>query len=136
MRTLYVDSGAFIALIRKKDRQHERFREHFQRILGEGVQLVTSDAAISETCTRLRYDVGLEAALAFRKILAGATGRLAVRESDPRLRSAAFEVMALYADLKLSYADCVGAAVAREAKVSGILGLDEDFRVLGFNLEP
>lgn len=91
---------------------------------------------VSETATRLRYDVGLASALAFHKVLASSAGRLTVRESDPRIRADAFDVMAKYADLRLSYADCVGAAVAREAKVSAVLGLDEDFRVLGFNLEP
>ncbi|MGQ0679325.1 MAG: hypothetical protein ACT4OM_06700 [Actinomycetota bacterium] len=44
--------------------------------------------------------------------------------------------MARYADLRLSYADCVGAAVCREANVASVLGLDGDFRVLGFELEP
>lgn len=44
--------------------------------------------------------------------------------------------MATYADLRLSYADCVGAVVAKEARAAAVFGLDHDFRVLGFNLEP
>lgn len=136
MRTIYVDSGAFIALVRRKDRQHPRIRQHFEGLLAEGSRLITSDPAVAETATRLRYDVGLEAALAFRRALTSASGRLTIRDSDAKLRAAAFDFMAHYADLRLSYADAMGAAVAREAKASAVFGLDDDFRVLGFSLEP
>jgi predicted nucleic acid-binding protein len=59
-----------------------------------------------------------------------------VHDSDARLRSAAFDLMAKYADLRLSFPDCVGAVVARSARANAVFGLDDDFRVLGFALEP
>ncbi|MGH2768215.1 MAG: type II toxin-antitoxin system VapC family toxin [Actinomycetota bacterium] len=136
MRTVYIDSGAFIALIRRRDRHHERFRSHFSRLRADRDRLITSDAVISETVTRLRYDIGLHAVLSFQRVIAGSAGHLRIRDSDPRLRAAAFEVLAQYAELRLSYADCVGAVVAREARAKTIFGLDEEFRVMGFSLEP
>jgi predicted nucleic acid-binding protein len=135
VRTVYVDSGAFVALLRRKDRDHHRVAAHLTKIRRAGDRLITSDAVVSETATRLRYDVGLEAALAFRRLLE-APGAVAVHGSDRRVRAAAFDVMARYADLRLSYADCVGAVVARTARAATVLGLDADFRVLGFALEP
>ncbi len=137
-RTLYVDTGAFIALLWRRDRAHRRVGAHFTRLRAAGDLLVTSEPVIGETATRLRYDAGLQAALAFQRILedAIADGSLRVREGDPRLRTAAFAVMARYADLRLSYADCVGAAVAREIRADALFGLDEDFRIMGFALEP
>jgi transcription-repair coupling factor (superfamily II helicase) len=48
----------------------------------------------------------------------------------------AFAIMAQHADLTLSYADAMGAAVAREVSAAAVLGLDHDFRILGFALEP
>jgi uncharacterized protein len=135
-RTIYVDSGAFIALLRRKDRDHSRVAAHLVALRRAGDRLVTSDAVVSETATRLRYDVGLDGALAFRRLLDTAGSGLAVRDTDARVRSAAFDLMAKYADLRLSYADCVGAVVARSARASAVFGLDEDFRVLGFELEP
>jgi len=83
-----------------------------------------------------QYDIGLEAALAFRRVLAGAGGHLTIRESDARLRDAAFGVMAQFADLRLSYPDCVGAVVAKQSRAEAIFALDDDFRILGFTLEP
>ena len=40
------------------------------------------------------------------------------------------------ADLALSFADCAGAVTAREARADTVFGLDSDFTVLGFALEP
>ncbi len=86
----------------------------------------------------MRYDAGLPAALGFRELLDEATeaGRVIVRHADPDLDAKAWDVMARYADLALSFTDCVGAVTAREASAAAVFGLDADFRVLGFALEP
>ena len=93
---------------------------------------------MGETATRLRYDAGLSAALAFHRLLdeATAAGTLKIRESDVELRRMAFAIMERHADLALSYADCIGAAVAKSVGAKTVLGLDHDFRILGFALEP
>ncbi|MFZ0216777.1 MAG: PIN domain-containing protein [Candidatus Dormiibacterota bacterium] len=137
-RLLYADSGAFIALLYRRDHDHERVSAHLRRLRQTGDVLVTCEAVISETVTRLRYDAGLDATRRFRRVLtAGAAlGSLEVRESDEGLRQAAFDVLAQYGDLRLSYADAMGAAIARERRVDAVFGLDNDFRVMGFQLEP
>ncbi len=137
-RVVYVDTGAFIALVWTRDRHHLTVRAQYERLRAERARLVTSDPVIGETATRLRYDAGLPAASAFASIVrdASVAGTLVVRESDADLRARAFAVMARYDGLALSYADCVGAAVAEEIRADAVLGLDNDFRVMGFRLEP
>lgn len=44
--------------------------------------------------------------------------------------------MERYPDLTLSFTDCVGAVTATEGRAAAVFGLDNDFRVLGFPLEP
>lgn len=138
MRLVYVDTGAFIALIWRRDQHHAALRDHFRSLRAEGAVLVTSDPVVGETATRLRSDAGLPAAQSFSAILASAAaaGSLRIRDSDPDLRREAFAWMDRYDGLHLSYADCVGAAVATEQRVDAVLGLDADFRVMGFALEP
>ncbi|MDQ5851778.1 MAG: ribbon-helix-helix protein, CopG family [Chloroflexota bacterium] len=137
-RVLSVDSGAFIALVYQRDRAHDQMSTHLRTLRRTGALLITSEPVIAETVTRLRYDAGLTSALAFRGILdQGMTaGSLVVRESDDRLRSAAFVILKQYADLRLAYADAVGAAIARERRVDAVFGLYTDFHLMGFALEP
>jgi predicted nucleic acid-binding protein len=137
-RQLYVDTGAFIALVYSRDQAHPAMSTHFRQLRAQGARLITSDPVISETVTRLRYDAGLAVAQAFAALAGRAItqGTLVVRESDPGLREAAFGVLERFADLPLSYADAVGAAVAAERGGIAVFGLDNDFRVMGFVLEP
>ena len=79
MRVVYADSGAFIALLWRRDRAHERVRDHYRGLREAGDVLLTSNLVVTETATRLRYDAGLPAALAFRGLLAGRTSPLARR---------------------------------------------------------
>lgn len=138
MKAVYVDTGAWIALIYRRDRAHDSVRESFARLREDGALLLTSDPAVSETVTRLRYDAGLSTALAFRRILDDAVRlqTLRIHESDADLRSEAFRIMEKFGDLKLSYADCIGAAVATKTKAEAVLGLDHDFRIMGFKVVP
>lgn len=100
--------------------------------------LLTSDLVVSETATRLRFDAGIGAALAFRTLLEEAVeaGRLIVRHADADLDARAWDLMERHPDLTLSFTDCVGAVTATEGRAAAVFGLDNDFRVLGFTLEP
>jgi uncharacterized protein len=137
-RLVYADTGAFIALVWSRDRAHALVSEHLAGLVAAGDRLVTSEPVVAETVTRLRYDAGLPAALAFRDVVrrAGSQNLLTIRESGDGLRREAFAVLAQYADLRLSYADAVGAVIARESRVDAVFGLDNDFRVMGLTLEP
>lgn len=138
MRVVYVDTGALIALIWRRDRAHERIREHYARLRDARDALLTSSLVIAETATRLRYDAGLRAALAFRELVeqAESARRLDIRRPDADLESRAWDVMERYDDRALSFTDCVGVVTARDGSAEAIFGLDADFAVLGFALEP
>jgi predicted nucleic acid-binding protein len=62
-----VDSGAWIALVKRNDRLHAQARRHYERSYADGVGLLTTNYVVSETVTRLRYDAGLSAAREFRQ---------------------------------------------------------------------
>lgn len=137
-RLLYVDSGAFIALLYRRDQAHARVSDYFRRSRAARDLLVTSEPVIAETVTRLRYDAGLPSVLALKQVLDQALAHrsLVVRESDADVRAAAFDVIQRYGGLQLSYADAVGAVIAGERRVDAVFGLDHDFRVMGFVVEP
>ena len=111
-------------------------RDHYTILRDAGDVLLTSDLVVSETATRLRFDAGLDAALAFRSLLeeAVAAGRLIVRHADAELDARAWDLMERHPGLTLSFTDC--AVTATEGRAAAVFGLDNDFRVLGFALEP
>lgn len=138
MRIVYADTGAFIALLWRRDRAHERVRDHYRGLRERGDVLLTSNLVVSETATRLRFDAGLPLALAFRELVEAAvdTGRLLVRHTDPEVDAKAWALMERHPEARLSFTDCVGAVTAAEGRAAVVFGLDRDFRVLGFALEP
>ena len=138
MRIVYADTGAFIALLWRRDRAHERVRDHYRELRTAGDVLLTSNLVVSETATRLRFDAGLDVAIAFRELVdaAVAAGRLIVRHTDPEVDAKAWALMERHPDALLSFTDCVGAVTAAEGRAAAVFGLDRDFRVLGFTLEP
>ena len=50
---VYADSGAFIALLWRRDRACARVRDHYTALREAGDVLLTSDLVVSETATRL-----------------------------------------------------------------------------------
>lgn len=100
--------------------------------------MLTTNYVVDESATRLRYDSGLRAALAFRSMLqaAGRTGSLRILWVDPRTEAQGWDLLAGSADVRLSLTDAISAAVARRSRIGRIFGFDEDFRALGFELLP
>ncbi len=113
-------------------------RGHYRKLRESRDALLTSNLVLAETATRLRYDAGLPAAVAFRTLVEEAVdgGLLTVRHADAELDARAWDLMEQYADRTLSFVDCAGAVTAREARAAAVFGLDADFSVLGFALEP
>ena len=138
MTTLFVDTGAWIALLKGDDQMHAPARGFYQERLERGDRFLTTNYVVDETATRLRYDAGLEAALGFRDALdrAVTTRRLRVYWIDRRVERRGWEILERYADVPLSLTDATSAAVAGGAGVAEVFGFDSDFRVLGFVVVP
>lgn len=138
MTPIFVDTGGWIALLKRDDHMHVRARDYYEKLVAEGARFLTTNYVVDETATRLRYDAGLAAALAFRGALDRSLSerRLRVGWIDPRLEREGWDLMERHADVELSLTDATSAAVARRAKVSEVFGFDTDFRAFGFQLRP
>lgn len=138
MRIVYVDTGAWIALLDGADRLHPRALATYEALLDEGARLVTSSDVIDESATRLRYDAGLEAALAFRDAVAQAekSRLLRVLPVDAAVQQKAYSLWERHSQLVLSLTDATSAILARSLSIKTVFGFDADFRALGFTLTP
>lgn len=138
MSTVFVDTSGWIAVLSRDDRLHAVAVRRYQELVGEGTRLVTSNYVVDETATRLRYGLGLGAALDFRKMLIAAvtSRRLRIVWVDERCEAEAWRILEQYADVKLSMTDATSAAIARAGRITEVFGCDSDFEALGFMVRP
>jgi predicted nucleic acid-binding protein len=138
MSLVYVDTGGWLALINGRERLHRAATETYTELLKSGARFATSSDVLDETITRLRYDVGLPAAISFRGAVEKAQARRSLRVMwiDVKVHQAAWALIERHRNVELSFTDATSAVIARELKVKKVLGFDGDFRSLGFELVP
>lgn len=122
----------------QNDSLHPRARAYYDELTAAGAGFLTTNYVVDEVATRLRYDIGLRAALAFHDVLTGmcAAGHARIRWIDERSENEGWRIMEQYADVKLSLTDATSAAVARSSRITEIFGFDSDFHALGFFVAP
>jgi predicted nucleic acid-binding protein len=136
MKPVFVDTGAWIALLRVRDARSADatawYRANSKRLL------LTTNYVLDEAATRLRYDGGLSLAIRLRTHLDVAIdrGRLERRWIDATIEAEAWSLLERYPEVPLSFTDATSAVVARRAKAREVFGFDGDFRALGFELVP
>lgn len=138
MNTVFVGTSGWIALLSRDDRLHARALARYDELMRDHSRLLTDNYVVDETATRLRYGLGLTAALGFRQMLTDATGsgRLRVALVDEKAEAEAWRVLEQYRDVKLSLTDATCAVTARAARITDVFGCDSDFEALGFVVVP
>ncbi len=133
---VFLDSGGFIALLVKDDRNHGRAMAAYPRIKNR--DKVTTSLVISETYTWLRYHIGFQSAVTFweRMLEDEVRGQISIFRPDRELEERALLLARRFADLPLSLTDAVSFAVIRENRIHAVFGFDRHFLLLGCQLLP
>jgi predicted nucleic acid-binding protein len=135
--TVFIDSGAWIALLIARDVRHTRAAETF-RNFPPRTRLITTNYVVAETITWMVYH-------GYRKQAFLLQGRLEAAEQQELLRmewiteqdhDLAWSYLAKYQDQNFSFSDCTSFVVAVRRKVDFVFGFDSDFRTAGFDLRP
>lgn len=131
--TVFVDTGAWIALALTRDPLHARARETWDRLLGEGVRFHTSVSVVMETFTFLDRHASRAVALTWKASL----------EAVPRLKRLPCTVKDLERawvymerpDLrKLSAVDAVSFVLMKERRIRTAFAFDSHFAAAGFRM--
>lgn len=138
MKSVFVDSGGWLSVVIQTDQYHRVGAAYYKRLLDERAKLITSDYVLDEVITRLRYDVGHEAARRFIELVGRATeaGSLTVVYIDEALWSEAIQLFLQYADVRLSFTDCVSFALLQRMGITEVFGFDAHFGLMGVMLQP
>jgi predicted nucleic acid-binding protein len=137
---IFVDSGAWIALLNQKDPHHDDAVAIYNDLVQQNAQLLTTDYVIDETVTRLRYDWSHSGAVQFLNFIKRTKeateeiGALTIAAINSTSFQEAERLFRQYNTATLSFADCTSFVVCQQYKISEAFAFDQHFTMMGITL--
>ena len=132
-RTLFIDTGAFLAWEMERDQYHEVAMAQWELLAASAIRLVTSDHVLDETLTLLgRRSTYAHAAARGADYLRSET--LEVVQPSPADLLAATKGMRKFADQGVSFTDCISFVLMKRDGIKSVFGFDRHFEAAGFRL--
>lgn len=134
---LFIDSGAFIALINERNLFHKEAHS-FYMSLSKNTNLITSLMIISETYTWLRYHASYNLAAHFLDIIdkAEKSGFLEIILPNENIKNKAHVILKNYQDQNLSYTDATSFVILETMNIKDVFAFDSHFYIINRNLWP
>jgi len=131
--SVFVDSGAWIALALTRDPLHARAREQWDTLQGAGARLHTSIPVVIETFTFLDRNASRDVALAWKEAIdkARAVKILGCELRDLEEAWGYFRRPDLH---KLSAVDATSFVIMKRARIRLAYAFDHHFAVVGFRM--
>jgi len=132
MKRLFVDTGAWYALVDKNDPDH---KEAASFIRNNQIPLLTTNFVFDETITLLRSRLVWSVASEFGQRLKDSrfVSLIAVKDED---EEKAWEIFLKYKDKDFSYTDCTSFAVMERLKIDIAFTFDSHFQAMKFQVAP
>jgi predicted nucleic acid-binding protein len=135
MRTVFVDTSAFVALRNASEAEHQRARAALAELVSEGVALFTSNYVFAETYTALMVRVGHEEAIEWgRRFRAG--GAIELVRLDEDVEEEAWAILERHRDKRWSYVDATSFALIEREGGAEAFALDTHFSQRGLHVLP
>lgn len=130
MRTVLVDSSAFLSLEDPDERSHDRSLATLRELVRAGARLLTTNLVFDETYTLILTRLGRERAVAWgQSFREGKLVQMLRVGEDHEAR--AWEIVLSFEDKDLSYTDATSFAVCESLGIEEAFSLDRHFRQLG-----
>jgi predicted nucleic acid-binding protein len=132
MKRLFVDTGAWYALIDKNDPDHKEAASFMEN---SKIPLLTTNFVFDETITLLRSRLGWNVAKEFGLKLKDSrfVSLISVRDEDEEM---AWEIFLKYKDKDFSYTDCTSFAVMKRLRMDTAFTFDSHFQTMKFQAVP
>lgn len=132
--TVFVDSDAFVAFVKKDDSNHKKAKQIFEKLQDAPITYVTSDYVFAEVVTVLSQKVNHEAAVAFIKNTKSEDSIFLIERINEKLEDEAIQIFISQTSKNVSFIDCVNKAIIREKQMDGIFSFDDDYKKNGIKL--
>ena len=135
MKSVFIDTSAFVALRNASEAEHERARSALAELISSGVALFTSNYVFAETYTALMVRVGRAEAIEWgRRFRAG--GAIDLVHLDRPTEERAWEILERHDDKRWSYVDATSFALIERDGGSEAFAFDGHFAQRGLHLVP
>jgi predicted nucleic acid-binding protein len=135
MRSVFVDTSAFVALRNRSEAEHDSARATLAELIAEGAALFTSNYVFAETYTALMVRVGRGEAIEWgRRFRAG--GAVDLVHIDRATEDRAWEILERYDDKRWSYVDATSFALLERGGESDAFAFDAHFSQRGLQVVP
>lgn len=130
--TVFVDSDAFIAFIKKDDTNHKSAAQLYLRLKRRQVVFLTSNYVFAEVVTVLSYRLGQQVALAFIEQLRNNSHAIDIRMGDEQIFDLATDIFKRQASKNVSFTDCTNMAFLVCEGLDAIFSFDGIYKKNGF----
>ncbi len=135
MKTLFADTSYWLALELNNDQNHERALTHWQSLIKNPFNLVTTSYIFDETVTYLNSRNHHEKAVEVgENLLLSPTIELV--HIDDNLFFEGWTMIQKYQDKRYSLTDCLSFIVMKQKGLETALTFDRHFAQAGFKVEP
>ncbi len=135
MRRVFVDTGAFVALRNRAEREHGAAREALSKLVSERTPLFTSNYVFAETYTALLIRAGRKEAIEWGKRFRAGEAVELVRV-DELLEDDAWSILDSHDDKRWSYVDATSFALMTREGTAEAFAFDRHFAQRGLTLVP
>ena len=135
MRSVFIDTSAFVALRNSSEAEHEQARSALADLIVEGVALFTSNYVFAETYTALMVRVGRAEAIEWGRRFRGG-GAIDLVHLDRPTEARAWEILEQHDDKRWSYVDATSFALIERDGGDEAFAFDTHFTQRGLRVLP
>jgi len=132
VRLVFADTGAFYALVDRKDPAHDRARRYYE---AESGVFLTTDFVFAETMSLVTKRVGKEASVRLGRAILE-SDRVRIEDPSPEVREAAWQLFSGHLDKDYDLIDCISFALMDARGIGEVFGFDRHFAQRGCRLLP
>lgn len=132
MKRIFVDTGAWYAVVDKKDPDHKQAESFLKN---NKTPLLTTNFIFDEAVTLLRSRLGWSAARDFGQNLklSSFVSMIGIRDED---QERAWQIFLKYKDQDYSFTDCTSFAAMERLKIDTAFSFDSHFESMKFRVVP
>jgi predicted nucleic acid-binding protein len=135
---IFIDTSAFLALLAQDQNIHLTAKKTLSELQKEHTIFFTSSFVLSETYTRIIYDLNITIAEKFHQMIVTGekVGFMQVFWIDQILDPEIYNFYRKFSEHKFSYTDASSYLLVKKFRLDGIFTFDKSFKKVGLSVNP